>query len=327
MIRRVTIRDFQSLHRAVLDLGRFTVITGESDVGKSAVLRALRYAATNQIGQDFVRHGADKCGVQIDFADGATVAWVKGETAEYHLAGDGQTRKFGRFGRTVPAEVAQTLRIGEIEVGDDALLVNFHGQFSAPFLLDCSPSLRARFLGELSGINTLYLAVQEARRQEQAARRTQTLRQQDIERTRETLMTFDDIETERNRLMDVDEALSQADEAVRRSTSLRAWFAATSEREERRTAAERRLTVLRTAAASTDAEELESALSRRERLYKALSAFHRQHMRRTSGEEMLTTVRSEIDAESRKLDGITQCPTCGQTISDAETLIEHTEAA
>jgi exonuclease SbcC len=194
MIRRVLIKNFQSLVNARLELGSFTVVVGESDLGKSAIIRAMRALATNQVGQSFINREAKSTGIQIDTDDG-TVAWTKGQSAEYKIKTPEwpTAQTFDKTGRIVPDEVQTLLQLSGLQIGDDTFLPNFSDQFDLPFLVDASPITRARLLGELSGVNILYLAIAEAKRLEQAAKRLQTTRQSDLEKAKGRLKVYDSI--------------------------------------------------------------------------------------------------------------------------------------
>ena len=101
-----------------------TTIIGDSDVGKSAVLRALRWTLLNDFaGDDFIREGAKSVEVEVtvrDKSDDCLIRRCKGSENKYEL---GPT-EFKAFGQTVPAEIAKLLRVTEM---------NFQGQFDEPF--------------------------------------------------------------------------------------------------------------------------------------------------------------------------------------------------
>lgn len=121
MFTSLRIRNFQ-VHKSLeiaLD-PRVTTIVGPSDVGKSAVLRALRWLCLNKpSGDAFLRHNASSVRVSVD-VDGYTVTRRKGAKNTYQL--DDQT--FTAVGNTVPPPIAELLNVTE---------VNFQGQHEAAF--------------------------------------------------------------------------------------------------------------------------------------------------------------------------------------------------
>lgn len=124
MIESLIIQNFQTHAKTRIDLDPgITCIVGTSDIGKSAVIRALRWVCTNTPGGDaFIRHGAKGCTVKL-IVDGQIVTRRRtpgGDVNEYHL--DDQELK--AFGRDVPEPVTAKLNIGA---------VSWQFQHDAPF--------------------------------------------------------------------------------------------------------------------------------------------------------------------------------------------------
>jgi len=188
-----------------LELEPFTVIVGESDVGKSAIIRAVRALAINRSGNDFVSHGAKDATVVIE-ADKTTVAWNKREGSSTYVLGKDT---FNKTGRTVPPEIAARLKIGEIKIGSESMTPNFAGQFEMPFLLGVPASTRARMLGELSGVNILFLATQAARKRQQQAKRLLTVRENDRDAARLELESYAYLEDDARNLAEAGDKIKQ----------------------------------------------------------------------------------------------------------------------
>src|SRR3990172_7353929 len=89
MLSHVSLRNFQSWKELDLELGRITVIVGRGNAGKSALLRALKYALTNKGGDGFIRHGQEEAVVGMAIDD-HTLIWrkTKGKGGEYELDGN-----------------------------------------------------------------------------------------------------------------------------------------------------------------------------------------------------------------------------------------------
>ena len=121
-IDRLQIQNFQRHEQLRLKLDESIVaITGQSDVGKSSVLRALRWLATNRPrGDGFVRDGGERTSVKIR-VDGKTVERVRGKGENTYTV-DGKVLE--AFGTDVPEEIANLLNLGP---------ENFQGQHDPPF--------------------------------------------------------------------------------------------------------------------------------------------------------------------------------------------------
>lgn len=167
MIRKIKVEGYQSLKSAEIELGKFTVILGESNVGKSALLRSVKAVVENQTGlDDFLTVGMKSCRVELTLQRGEEmigVIWEKTKKGtQYTIHTKEASEKLGK-GVGVPVEVQNALRMERIDFAQGIRYTpNFHDQFSTPFLLEESGSRVAKMLGEMSGVNLLYRAIAEA---------------------------------------------------------------------------------------------------------------------------------------------------------------------
>ena len=170
MLRQISVRDFQSLKKVDIEVGRFTVISGPSNSGKSALLRAVRMVAENiDRPAVVVRHGATKTAAGLTFIDGQ-VAAIRGKSkSEYILGAD----HYPKAGREVPSAVDEFLKFAEVE-GEN---LSFSFQFDRPFLLADPATQVAKVFGDLTNVTVLFAAVREAnRRRLTTAQRLKTRR-------------------------------------------------------------------------------------------------------------------------------------------------------
>jgi len=165
-ISRIKVQGYQALKNVDFTFGMFTVILGESNVGKSSLIRAVQALVNNETGNSFITRGCKKAVVEINFYGGAMVVrWEKGKSAEYLIVDmDGNdSQKYSKVGGQVPDEVVALTRLSTIDLGGGIKFApNFHSQFDTPFLMDESAPRIAKILGELSGVNLLYKAIAEA---------------------------------------------------------------------------------------------------------------------------------------------------------------------
>ena len=84
-IKKVQIRNFQSHDDLTLDIApMLTTIVGPSDAGKSAVIRAIRWALFNEpSGTQYMRVGTDNTSVLITFTDGTTLLRARNKSENY----------------------------------------------------------------------------------------------------------------------------------------------------------------------------------------------------------------------------------------------------
>lgn len=122
MLKAITIRDFQAHRKLTVPLSdTVTTIVGPSDVGKSAIIRALRWVAFNRpVGTAFIRDGADRAEVTVE-CDGHEIVRGKGKGGNHYII-DGLA--LGALGNDVPTRVQEILSLSE---------ENFQAQHDAPF--------------------------------------------------------------------------------------------------------------------------------------------------------------------------------------------------
>ncbi len=158
-IKSLLIENFQS-HKATkiepAPAGQLTVITGPSDSGKTAILRALRWLYYNTPqGTDFIRVGAREATVVLTLADGTMVIRnrSRGSKNSYEIEPPGSEKQtFAGFGVNVPLEVQQATGVRPVQIGDLELNLNLAEQLDGPFLgKSISAGARAKVLGKLAG--------------------------------------------------------------------------------------------------------------------------------------------------------------------------------
>lgn len=102
---------------------RITTIKGPTDVGKSAIVRALRWVCQNHLGgEEFIQEGKKQTSVSL-VVEGQKITRCKGRGASLNTYSLGD-RTFKSFGVSVPQDIAQLLNIADI---------NFQDQHDAPF--------------------------------------------------------------------------------------------------------------------------------------------------------------------------------------------------
>ena len=159
MIKKVRIQNFQSLRDITILFHKHTnVLVGESDVGKSAVVRAIRMALENKVpSDDFISFGAKEASVEIWFGNGDKLTRIKGKplTNIYKIRKNGEkkTKVFESFGKEIPRQVQEVIGFAPLDIdGTTEYSINFHKQTDPPFLLGEKDSTKAKFIGQLSDL-------------------------------------------------------------------------------------------------------------------------------------------------------------------------------
>ena len=132
-----------------------TVLTGDNNVGKSAIVTSLRAVAYGESHDGLIRHDCDAMRVEIDLADGERLTWERRRKGSprtlYRLTNvHGEVLHEGGSGREVPDWVTAKLGIARI----DGLDVQIGNQKNPVFLLNEPDTKRAAILsvGRESGL-------------------------------------------------------------------------------------------------------------------------------------------------------------------------------
>ena len=145
MLEKIRIENFQANEELEIKLDpHVTTIIGPSDVGKSAIIRALGWVATNHpTGYAFITYGKKKATVTLD-VDGHVIVRERGKTPNtYTLDGE----EFKAFGNgKVPDEIANLLNVSN---------VNFQGQFDTPFWFCETPGEVSRQLNQIVNLEII----------------------------------------------------------------------------------------------------------------------------------------------------------------------------
>lgn len=156
---KIRVRDFQSIEDATIEVSGLTVITGQNNTGKSAMIRAVQGVFTNPRGYKFVRHGRPHCTVDVTFQDGKTVTWEKGDGVNRYVVNG---KKLDKVGQSVPLEV-ESLGVVPITAAGCELWPQFAPQFTGQvFLLDQPGSVLAESIADVTRVGVLNEALRNA---------------------------------------------------------------------------------------------------------------------------------------------------------------------
>ncbi len=155
MIKSIRLQNFQS-HKDTLihfDDG-INVITGQSDTGKSSVIRAVKWVTENRPLGDAIRSNftTDDTVVTIEMDDGQTVSRTRGKsTNNYTVNG----LVFEAVGTSVPQEVTEAFNLQPI---------NIQYQLDQPFLLSTGSGDVAQYINKIVRIDVIDRTISDINR-------------------------------------------------------------------------------------------------------------------------------------------------------------------
>lgn len=168
----VTIENFQSIKKLTFKIEGFTCITGRTNIGKSAIMRALGGALLNNSVVGSVRKGSKYCSVEFK-SNSWGLKWEKGERSVNRYWIPGKEEPIDKLGQG-QHQVAIDLGFPSIKIGSDVTQPWFASQFDPVFLLNKSGPAVTDFISEVSRLkviqDSIVLSVRKKKRAESRAK-------------------------------------------------------------------------------------------------------------------------------------------------------------
>lgn len=182
MIEKVTIENFQSHKDTVLEFDPgVNVITGDTDTGKSAIIRALRFNIYNQpTGEEFRSTWGGDTKVVIDY-DNARITRLKGKENLYIL----NNKELRSFKTNVPDEVKIAANM------DD---VNLQQQHDSIFLISDTEGEVAKHFNKIAKIDKVDEANKKINSEYHKVNHTIEINKADLEEKEAELATYQYLE-------------------------------------------------------------------------------------------------------------------------------------
>jgi len=158
-IKTLTVTNFQSHANTKLNLHPgVNVIVGESDTGKSAILRALSWLVRNKVDdKSFRSNWGGKSDVEIRFDDGNEVSRTQDKDNRYYLVNEekGIDEEYKAFRTDIPQDIVETLNMD---------VLNMSYQFDPPFLLSDSSGEVAKTLNKIADLTDIDTSISNIRK-------------------------------------------------------------------------------------------------------------------------------------------------------------------
>ena len=154
---KVRIENFQSIENVEFEIDKYTVLTGPSNSGKSAICRAIEGALFNRSGDGFVRNGEKFAKVTIQ-TDSCEIVWTKG-SGKNHYTVNGEL--FDKVGTDVPKHILD-MRFTDIELSRSKLRPQMGtDQFDILFLIREQGSVISEVFSVLGRLDVITKAGKE----------------------------------------------------------------------------------------------------------------------------------------------------------------------
>lgn len=154
MINRIELTNFQSHKHTVIDFEKgINVLCGESDNGKTAIIRAIRWVCENRpLGTDSLNSNwnkkfQEKMSVKLWLDNGIWIERIRNKDRNgYSYFKDGNQVDLNAVGTDVPQIIKDLLKVSD---------VNFQFQLDPPYLLSMSSAEASRYLNQIIHLDSI----------------------------------------------------------------------------------------------------------------------------------------------------------------------------
>lgn len=204
-ITSVTLKNFQAHKDTTIQFDKgLNIIVGESNNGKTSILRGILWAIDNQpLGNDFIMAGENDCSVTINFSDGTYIE--RGRTVKNtgyyqirYIDDNGKyiDQTYRGFTNAVPVEVSNVHQMPKVNITKDIEThLNVLSQLDGPFLLTESPLVKASAIGRITGTHVIDAAIKESNKTIQSNRKLAKSYSEDLQQKENERKQLPDIKS------------------------------------------------------------------------------------------------------------------------------------
>jgi exonuclease SbcC len=178
-LQSLKVENFQAHEKSKLIFAPgINIVAGTSDSGKSSLIRALQWVATNKpSGNDFVNWNTNKTvKVTVITSDGRTITRTRGKKENSYTLDKQIFKSFGK--NKVPQEIMDALQLD---------LINFQRTNKEPFLIFSSPSEVAKVINDIVDLTIIDKSQSNARKALMRVQRQIKSEKEQLEERKENL--------------------------------------------------------------------------------------------------------------------------------------------
>ena len=201
------IQNFQSIDKCKIKIPEksFTCLVGPTNIGKSAIRRALECVLYNKGDANYIRTGAKECSVSLTLDDGTHIKWVRDKkTAYYEINGESYSKLSG----SVP-DILIDKGFRELNLNKDKISVQIAHQFENIFLLNQTGSKITEVLSNLGNLNRIIEANKHCVSDKKSIKSKLKIRKEDNDLEKQKVNSFYGIDSQKEKVINFKETLKE----------------------------------------------------------------------------------------------------------------------
>jgi exonuclease SbcC len=207
MIKSLDIRNFQSHKRSSLEFDPgVNIVIGQSDSGKTAIIRALKKLVQNRpLGNSYRSTWGGNTLIRLKTTDNHTISFKEGDEGKEYILDD--LDPFKAFATEVPKEIIDALNFDEI---------NLQQQLDSVFLLSKTPGETAQHFNKIANLEKIALGQSNIKKWINQLNGEITNKEKDLKKNTEDLIKYNHLEK-----MEIDiESLEELDKDRKRKQQI-----------------------------------------------------------------------------------------------------------
>jgi DNA repair ATPase RecN len=204
---RLKIKNFQSIEDCDIEIPEksFTCLVGPTNIGKSAVRRALECVLYNKSEISYIRNGSTQCEVHLTLEDGTDIKWFRDKkTAFYEVNGE----SFSKLAGSVP-DILTNKGFRELHLSKDKIAVQVAHQFENIFLLNQSGSKITEVLSSLGNLHKIIEANKSCLSDKKNVRSVLKVRNEDLILEKQKSLSFKGLDDQKIKIQSLKDIFSE----------------------------------------------------------------------------------------------------------------------
>lgn len=155
-LNKLIIKNFQKHSNLQIDFcDGVNVIYGDSETGKTCIKHAIEFLCQHDTFKGQRKIGTKTTSVKGEFSNGVVVERIVSTSINRYILNNDEKNPFNSVGKNAPDEIKEAIGIYPLEIDGNSIYLNSYTQIGKPFLLDLSPSDRAKIFNKLTGNDVL----------------------------------------------------------------------------------------------------------------------------------------------------------------------------